>query len=250
MPSSSRASASDPRALSFGSAAEAYDRGRPDWPVALLDAVPVSAGSEVLDLAAGTGKLTRLLATRHRVVAVEPDDAMRALITGADVQAGTAEAIPVPDDAVDAVFVGEAFHWFDAERAVAEIARVLRPHGVLAVGFHSWDEFEPPLPEAARNVLVAAQERFGPPGGPKVQSGEWKRVLPGPFEELRHTEIRHVNAFDRDRIVALFASMSNVARQPDDIRTAFAAELLEVIPEAPRTLALTLDLYWSRLRPV
>ena len=241
-------SPSDARALAFGSVSEAYERGRPEWPSALLDEVPVPAGSLVLDLAAGTGKLTRLLATRHRVIAVEPDEAMRVLIEGADPRAGTAEQIPLGDVEVDAVFVGEAFHWFDGERAVTEIARVLRPRGVLVVGFHSWDEFEPPLPPDAVEYLRAAQDRFGPAGGPKVQSGEWKRPFPGAFEELRHVAIEHANEFDRERVVALFASMSNVARQPDDVRAAFAAGLYELAPAEQRTLRLTLDLYWTRLR--
>jgi SAM-dependent methyltransferase len=247
VPSSSPASGRDARALAFGQVAATYEHGRPDWPVELLDAVPVPPGSDVLDLAAGTGKLTRLLATRHRVIAVEPEDAMRALIAGVEARAGTAEAIPLPDESVDAVFVGEAFHWFDGQRAVAEIERVLRPSGVVAIGFQRWD-IDPALTAAAVSVLEEAEARFGPPGGPKVQSGEWKSAFPGPFEELRHVEIAHESPLDRDRIVALFASMSNVARQTDEVRTAFAAELLRAVPDERRTLVLTLDLYWTRLR--
>lgn len=87
------------------------------------------------------------------MVAIEPDDEMRALISGADARAGTAEDIPLPDDSVDAVFCGEAFHWFDATVALEEIARVLKPRGGLALMWnHGWG-FEPELPEALYDRL-------------------------------------------------------------------------------------------------
>ena len=98
----------------------------------LVDALAIGPGRDVLDLAAGTGKLTRLLVpTGAHVVAVEPVPAMRALLTDVDALDGTAEAIPLPDASVDAVTVGQAFHWFDPPTALAEIDRVLRPGGRL-----------------------------------------------------------------------------------------------------------------------
>jgi ubiquinone/menaquinone biosynthesis C-methylase UbiE len=126
------------RARSFDRVAEEYDRGRPGYPDDALDLLPVEATATVLDLAAGTGKLTRVLARRYRrVIAVEPLDAMRALIVreapAAEALDGRAEAIPLADAEVDAVFVAQAMHWFANDVAVAEIARVLRPGGVLAV---------------------------------------------------------------------------------------------------------------------
>ena len=115
--------------LSFGNVAETYHRVRPPYSQELLDRaqteLELGADAHVLDLAAGTGRLTRELARRFaHVIAVEPNDEMRALITDADVRAGAAEAIPAEDASVEAVFVGEAFHWFDAAAAIAEIARV------------------------------------------------------------------------------------------------------------------------------
>jgi SAM-dependent methyltransferase len=233
--------------LSFGNVAEVYELGRPGWPNALLDSVPVPPGSNVLDLAAGTGKLARLLSTRHRVVCVEPDDEMRALIRDVEAVRGSAEAIPLADDTFDAVFVGEAFHWFDGRRALGEIARVLRPRGALVICFNEWEDIVPPLPAEARRLVRSLDERFGAPGGPRVRSGEWKGGFAGAgFEELRHEQIPHSEPLDRSRVVALFASQSNVARQPADVREAFADELRSLVPEEARSLELRCDLHWTR----
>lgn len=127
------------RARSFGAAAAAYAEHRPGYPDAAIDWAlePVAGGPlRLLDLAAGTGKLTEGLLTRGAVTAVEPDPAMlaelRARFPTVEALEGNAEAIPLPDASVDAVLVGQAWHWFDADRAFAELARVLRPGGVLA----------------------------------------------------------------------------------------------------------------------
>ncbi|MGZ4310266.1 MAG: class I SAM-dependent methyltransferase, partial [Gaiellaceae bacterium] len=126
----------------FGRAAREYELGRPEWPDGLLDLVVSELGLEadaiVLDLGAGTGKLTRSLVPRFsQVVAVEPDDAMRAVleevVPEAEALAGRGEAIPLGDESVDAVFTAEAFHWFAGDESVAEIARVLRPRGALVI---------------------------------------------------------------------------------------------------------------------
>jgi SAM-dependent methyltransferase len=115
---------------------EDYERGRPGYPPEALDVADLPPTATVLDLAAGTGKLTRLLLTRFgRVAAVEPDGRMRHLLARlcpeAEVIAGRADRIPLADASVDAVFIAQAFHWFDDEPAVAEITRVMRRHGTL-----------------------------------------------------------------------------------------------------------------------
>ncbi|GGM98255.1 type 11 methyltransferase [Lentzea pudingi] len=129
------------RADSFGAQAEAYAEHRPDYPVAAirwaLEPLGTDEHFDVLDLAAGTGKLTAgLCGEGHRVTAVEPNEQMLSELVrrvhGVRALPGHAEHIPVPDQTVDAVFVGTAFHWFDQEKALPEIARVLRPGGVLA----------------------------------------------------------------------------------------------------------------------
>jgi SAM-dependent methyltransferase len=157
------------RARSFGAAAAAYARHRPGYPVAAVDwALAPLAGRErvhLLDLAAGTGKLTEGLVGRGRVTAVEPDPAMRAELQArfpeVPAHEGSAETIPLPDACVDAVLVGQAWHWFDPDRAYPEIARVLRPAGVLAAlwngddahvewvrGFHEAGAWEPTVVRA------------------------------------------------------------------------------------------------------
>src|SRR5206468_5357104 len=145
-------SVSDPQGLVYDPVAENYELGRTGWPAALAAEV---AGETVLDLAAGTGKLTRVLVERFpHVIAVEPLAAMREvgarLVPGAEWLDGTAEALPLPDAAVDAAFVADAFHWFDAVTAAAELARVIRPGGTLVIVFAVFDGgFEPDLPEGA-----------------------------------------------------------------------------------------------------
>ncbi|PWU45602.1 class I SAM-dependent methyltransferase [Micromonospora globispora] len=134
-------------ALSFGTAAAEYDRFRPRYPEEAvrwaLDGLPAPA--RVVDLGAGTGILTRAaLALGHEVVPVEPDPGMRAeldrVTPGTTARAGSAESIPLPDGAADAVLVGQAYHWFDREAAHAEIARVLRPGGTFAPMWNSRDD--------------------------------------------------------------------------------------------------------------
>jgi SAM-dependent methyltransferase len=131
-----------PLASRFAEVADAYERGRPDYPPAVTDALTaelaLAARAPVLDLGAGTGKLTRALAAAgFDVIAVEPQQPMREILAasvGAErVRAGTAEAIPLDDGSVCAVTVADAFHWFDTARALEEIRRVLRPQGALAV---------------------------------------------------------------------------------------------------------------------
>ena len=132
---------------SFGKAAAQYERGRPAYPEAALDWLLPLKPVRVLDLGAGTGKLTRQIRDRHLdVVAVEPSAGMRLKLTESlpDVIAldGSGEEIPLPDGAVDVVLVAQAWHWVDVERAVGEVARVLSPGGRLGLLWNIRDERE------------------------------------------------------------------------------------------------------------
>jgi SAM-dependent methyltransferase len=135
-------------ARGFGSSAQLYERARPSYaPEAVAwvcGRLRIGPGRTVLDLAAGTGKLTRdLVPTGAAVIAVEPLDEMRAelerVVPGARALAGTAEEMPLTDGSVDAVVCAQAFHWFDPERALPEIHRVIRPGGGLALLYNSRD---------------------------------------------------------------------------------------------------------------
>lgn len=136
------------QARSFGAAAEEYDRVRPGYPVEVVRWALGTESRRVLDLGAGTGKLTRMLLTEgHRVLAVEPDPQMRgrllATAPGATVLEGSGEALPLPDAAVDAVTVAQAWHWMDAHRTSVELARTVRPGGCVVLMWNLRDLTDP-----------------------------------------------------------------------------------------------------------
>jgi ubiquinone/menaquinone biosynthesis C-methylase UbiE len=133
------------RARSFGSVAEAYDRGRPAYPAEAVAWLTGGEAKVVLELGAGTGKLTRqLVDSGHAVFATDPDEAMlevlRERVPEVSARVATAEDVPANDRSVDVVVVAQAFHWFDHEAALAEIARVLKPGGHVALVWNSRDE--------------------------------------------------------------------------------------------------------------
>lgn len=136
------------RARSFGSNADAYERTRPLYPEEAVRWVVGDDARRILDLGAGTGKLTRsLVALGHDVIAVEPSSEMigqlRLALPGVEALEGAAERIPILPGRVDVVTAGQAFHWFDAELALPEIARVLRPGGTIGLLWNLWDEASP-----------------------------------------------------------------------------------------------------------
>jgi SAM-dependent methyltransferase len=236
-----------PLRLSFGRVADTYHAVRPPYFQPLLDraqaVLELEPSAHVLDLAAGTGRLTHELARRFaHVIAVEPDDEMRALIADGEVLPGAAEAIPLGDDSVDAVFVGEAFHWFDARAAIAEIARVLRPRGGLAILWTHWWETEPPLPERALDLLREPYERFADQRNPP-----WDDAFGGsPFEPLRTERFQEEMTVDVDTLLALYSTTSSLAALPDDERAAlFAAVRAELA--GPYRLPIRHELTWTRL---
>jgi SAM-dependent methyltransferase len=241
----------------FGRTAREYELGRPEWPAELLDRViaelELAPEASVLDLGAGTGKLTRALVPRFaRVVAVEPDDAMRAVleevVPGAESRAGSAEAIPLEDDEVDAAFSGEAFHWFASPATIAELERVLRPGGGLAIFWNIFLQSEPPLPDEAEAMLAEAFARGGMPGLPRVLSGKWREPLSvSRFGELHEDELVRDVVTDREGWIANMLSVSSIAHQPDEDRTALAERLRELVPPGEMRRRHRTVGYWTRL---
>ena len=198
-------------ARSFGGVADSYDRGRPSYPV---DAVKWLVGAEpcsVLELGAGTGKLTEVLVgLGHDVFATDPDDAMLDILSGKlpDVRAtsGTAEQIPTGDSLYDVVVVGQAFHWFDHAKALAEIGRVLRTDGRLAVVQNERDERIPWVRKLGK--LIGKQTGLTDEGGFDPTS-----ILDdsGFFSAVEAQTFRHWQVVDRHSIQDLVQSRSNIA---------------------------------------
>jgi SAM-dependent methyltransferase len=227
----------------FGRVAEAYARTRPPYPRAAVEraAVELGLGAEatVLDLGAGTGNLTRTLRSVFvQVVAVEPDVEMRARFDG-EVRAGSAEAIPLPDGAVDAVFVGEAFHWFDPERALGEIQRVARG---LAVLNRSWGIAEEPdlLPQPFCDDLDVVWERFN--GSRRVDSfPDWRGAI-DPDGTERFVDLVHISGRD---LVDLHLTGSTPASISDAERVEIAKRAYPLM-EDEYDLRVVTELYWKR----
>jgi SAM-dependent methyltransferase len=194
---------------SFAEVAGAYERGRPEYPE---EAVRWLAGNEprdVVDLGAGTGKLTRaLVAFGHRVTAIEPLPEMLELLParapGAFAILGTAEVIPLPDSHADVVTCAQSFHWFDRSLALPEIARVLRPAGRLALVWNTRDDREPWV---ARLSAIIGEER--------VRQDD---LLPDTLDEsslfgpVEHVEFPHEQHLDRDTLLELVRSRSYCAK--------------------------------------
>jgi SAM-dependent methyltransferase len=223
------------RRCSFGPAAEAYERYRPGYPAEAVAWVTGAAPRRVVDLGAGTGKLTRvLLAAGHEVVAVEPDAAMReafaSLLPEVEVLAGSAEALPLPDRSVDAVVAGQAFHWFDPERALPEIARVLTPGGTFGVLANLRDE-------SVAWVAELGAVLHGVDGTGYSHEGDEPESFGPQFGPVEQAEFRHVHEMDVEGLVGLAASRSYALTLPEDERRA----LLERVEALGRREARSRD---------
>ena len=227
-------------ATGFANVAEDYDRGRPDYPPEAVALLGLAPGARVLDLAAGTGKLTRVLrAAGYDVVPVEPLAAMRARIEGA--VDGTAEAIPLPDASVDGATIGDAWHWFDHERAGAELARVVRPGGVAAILWQgpAGDDL-PAWSRATATVLNRIR-----PEHPAFRMSGPPDFGPG-FPPVEHHSVPFTYATDRERYVAFVSSMSYVSSLGPAEKASVLREIADLLPDGPLELPYATQVFVSR----
>jgi SAM-dependent methyltransferase len=212
------------RARSFESAAAEYERHRPEYPVEALrwsvEQLGLGPGSRILDVGAGTGKLTRgLVGLGFEVVAVEPGAPMlQQLMTAVpEAQAieAPAESIPLPDESVDAAFAGQAYHWFDRERALAELRRVVRPRGGLALLWNWWDERDPLQRELGPVVGFGGHRPFAED---ELPAAPW-------FREIARTVVDSAEDSSPEAVVAHLSTTSMYLTMEADERERRLAEV-------------------------
>ncbi|MET0158659.1 MAG: methyltransferase domain-containing protein [Acidimicrobiales bacterium] len=236
-------------AVGFGRGADDYVAARPSYPSAVFDLLADELGlgpeTDVLDLAAGTGKLTEdLVARGARVVAVEPVAAMRerlvALLPDIDARDGTAEALPLDDASVDLVTVGQAFHWFDAPTALAEIRRVLRPGGGLAMIWNVRDE----TVDWVRELGEIKDEVDGGPPYRHHRDADWEGLVDADGGYDAYTEDWFPNWQDAsvEIVVGRTASTSWISALPDDRREAVLDDVRALLARHPATRGR--DRFW------
>jgi ubiquinone/menaquinone biosynthesis C-methylase UbiE len=244
----------DVAARGFEAGAQAYEAARPGYPdeaiAVLRDTVGIQPGVDVCDLAAGTGKLTRrLVELGATVVAVEPVPAMRSqlvsAVPGVVALEGTAEAIPLGDASCDAVCVAQAFHWFDAPAALAEIARVLRPGGRLVLLWNERDETTAWVAEMSR--LIRWHERTVS----RYQHVAWAAVVAesGAFEPLQEQVVQWEQPMTRALLADRVRSISYIAAMPPPERERLAADVVSLVSrvDEPFPLPYTCRVQWATL---
>jgi len=216
-------------AHSFGSVADAYERGRPTYPAEAVRWMLGERPLTVLELGAGTGKLTRVLTELgHDVHATDPDAAMLQILEqqlpGVRTARASAEDIPLGNDSVDAVIAAQAFHWFDLDRALPEVARVLRPSGRLCL---VWNMRNEKIPWVRRlGSIIGTQEQLRDPAQALIFSEL--------FGFVEDREFTHWQTIDRQSVQDLVLSRSNVAVLDEDARAAKLAEVLAFYDEFGR----------------
>lgn len=218
------------RARSFGRLAADYDRVRPGYPA---DAVAALPAGPVVDVGAGTGKLTRaLVEAGHPVIAVEPDAGMRVVLAGhelrgVEVREGTGEHLPVADGAVGSVAYGQAWHWVDPDAAGAQARRVLGAGGTLAL---LWN-----LPDTAVDWVATLNRLSGQPERTADSAAPVLRGFPAP--EVRET--RWAQDLTPDELVLLFSTFSRVSTRPRHERRAVLDDLHAHLARHPATAGRT-----------
>jgi SAM-dependent methyltransferase len=223
-----------PRRLTFGAHADEYERARPGWPEEAARWLVPEDAELVIELGAGTGKLTRAVAALGvRVVAVEPDPRMLTVLRGFGLEGmeGSAEAIPFESGLADAVVGGSSVHWFDLEPALREIHRVLKPGGRLSFGWNFRDDRNPTIARMGRAVYeVQARTR-----GPRWRNRDWASEIAagGLFRDVEHATFESVHELPRGALDDHLLSYSGVAALTDDERRRVAAAVADVLDADP-----------------
>jgi SAM-dependent methyltransferase len=259
------------RSGSFGQVASHYERYRPGPPTAAVEWLMPARVARVVDLGAGTGALTRLLTDKaDEVVAIEPDDRMREVLTaelpGVRAEAGRGESMPLPDRCTDAVLASSSWHWMDVDPTLREVARVLVPGGILAALWTGPDPDGPFMAEARRLLAEGSPE-----GGRRALEGndELRTAIIGdalrpvssleippdaPFEQPEHRPFTWDVPLRADDLIGLLGTLSWVITMPEEPRAQVMAEarrllgeLLGVEGEVTVDVAFRCDVWRSRL---
>ena len=248
MPSDARV---HPSVLGFERAVADYERGRPGFPdraIAFLDdRLSLAPGRRLLELGAGTGKLTRLLAASGvRIIAVEPLAAMRQALShnlpDVEVVDAVAEDLPLAEGSVDAAVAAQAFHWFDGERALAELARVLQPAAPIALVWNVRDESVPWIRELTELIEPYRGDT------PSHRSLRWRAAFDASdaFVAPEVTSFPYLHSTTRGRIVARVLSISFIATLATEERQRVAAAVRRIVPTDEVVFAYRTDVWISR----
>ncbi|MEX2392989.1 MAG: class I SAM-dependent methyltransferase [Actinomycetota bacterium] len=213
-----------------------YEQGRPGYPSGAVDILALREGMRVVDLGCGTGKLTRqLVLTDAEVIGVEPLEGMLAtfhdLLPDVPILNGTAEEIPLPDSSVDVVTCASAFHWFDHDRAIPEIRRVLKAGGRLAIIWNRRDSLEG---WAAEFWNITEAFRGETPG---YRTGAWRSALDASplFGPITEHPFAHTQTTDLDGLLARIESISFIETLPEKTKADVLAEARAFIASHPET---------------
>jgi SAM-dependent methyltransferase len=216
------------QATSFGVAAKAYERGRPPYPSEAIDWLVPEHATRVLDLGAGTGKLTRQLLERGvEVIAVEPSAGMRAelgkAVPGVPVLGGKGEQIPLAAGSVDAILAAQAWHWVEPSLAVPEAARVLRPGGRLGL---LWNRRIEEVPWVAELSTIMGSNR-------SPDAGRQSPQIPAPFGPVERLNVEWLHHLSRDAMIDWVASRSYVITLPDAQRESVLGQVRRLLAGHP-----------------
>jgi SAM-dependent methyltransferase len=240
-----------PSARSFERVVADYERGRPEFPERaigfLVDRLSLNPGRTLLELGAGTGKLTRMLApSGARIIAVEPLAAMREALSrnlpDVEVLDAVAEDLPLEEGSVDATVAAQAFHWFDGDRALTELARVLGPSAPIALVWNVRDETVPWIRELTGLIEPYRGDT------PSHRSLRWKAAFDtsDAFLPPELTSFPYLHATTRERIVARVLSISFIAALAAEERDAVAAAVRHLVPTDEVAFAYRTEVWVSR----